>query len=155
MAALANSCNTYFLELSADLNRPALERICLSYDLTPPERNDGPACLIGLGKGWCQTPLQVARSFFELARNSHDSDVRIVLQGMAQCARTGTAKAVNMPCYAKTGTARCTHQSGLGDGYALAMFPLDEPRHVLLIGQHNTTGANAAKNVRLLAQMTE
>lgn len=152
VAALANSCNTYFLRLATELNRPALDRVCLSYGLTPPDRSDDPSQLIGLGDGWRQTPTQATEAFANLARNADDPTVRIALRGMEQCARSGTAKAVNLSCYAKTGTARCSHnRRGLGDGFVVAVYALEQPQHVLLIGQHNTTGATAAKNVRPLS----
>ena len=153
VAALANSCNTYFLRLSAALNRAALDRVCLSYGLTAPDRSDDPARLIGLGDGWLQTPMQVARAFAHLAQNSDAPDVTIALDGMARCASVGTGKAVDMRCYAKTGTARCAHHRGLGDGYTVAIFSLDDPRHVLLVGEHNTTGASAARNLKALAKL--
>lgn len=152
IAALANSCNTYFLQVTARLSRPALDRMCLSYGLSPPDRSDEPNRLIGLGDGWRQTPMQAAEAFANLVTNAADPNVRIALRGMEQCARKGTAKAIGMPCYAKTGTARCSHnRRGLGDGFVAAMYGLDQPRHVLLVGQHNTTGANAAKNVMPLS----
>ncbi len=149
--ALANSCNSYFLQLSAQIDRAALEMICLSYGLAWPPRSFEASRLIGLGGGWPQSPLHTAQAFGRLARNATDPGVRIVLTGMAQCSRCGTARAAQIPCYAKTGTAPCSHlHRGAADGFVVAIYPLDEPRHVLLVGQHNTTGANAAKNVRPL-----
>ena len=152
--ALANSCNTYFLHLSAAVSRPALERICVAYGLSIPEQFDDPGRLIGLGDGWHQNPFRVANAFMLLTQNSGERDVSTVLRGMAQCARTGTGRAVNMRCYVKTGTARWCHgHGGLGDGYTVAAYPLEQPRRVLLVGEHNTTGANAARNVRQIASL--
>ncbi len=148
VAALANSCNVYFLQMTANLNRAALDLTCLSYGLSSPPRNWPPSRLIGLDDGWPQAPLSIARAFAALARNRRDPHVEIVLAGMARSARSGTAQAAGFPCFAKTGTARCSHHRGLGDGYVVALYPLDEPRYVALIMRHNTTGANAAKDLK-------
>ncbi len=151
VAAIANSCNVYFLQTAASLNRAALDLVCLSYGLASPSRSWPPARLIGLGDGWPQAPLPIARAFAGLARNSRDPRVQTVLAGMARCAHSGTARAVGISCLAKTGTARCSHSyAGCGDGYVLAIYPLDQPRYVLLMTRHNTTGAAAAKDLKPL-----
>lgn len=149
VAALANSCNAYFLRLATDLNRAALDLICLSYGLSPPPRAWLPARLIGLAQGWPQEPVSVARAFGSLARNSGEPGIETVLTGMARCSQSGTARAAGFPCFAKTGTARCSHlYKACGDGYALAMYPLHQPRCVVLVMRHNTTGANAAYSLK-------
>ncbi|MBV9265756.1 MAG: hypothetical protein JO061_06275 [Acidobacteriaceae bacterium] len=149
-AALANSCNTYFLHLAAELNRAALDRICLQFDLIAPARDWSAARLIGLGEGWPQTPSRLVRAFGTLGRDIVSAP-QPVLAGMQRCAFTGTARALGFPCYAKTGTGVCCHSpSGAGDGYIVVLFPLGSPRHVLLVQQHNTTGAHAAESVVLL-----
>jgi cell division protein FtsI/penicillin-binding protein 2 len=152
---LANSCNTYFLALAATMDRAALDTICLSYGLQAPARSLPAADLIGLGHGWPQAPLNVARAFAILAANAGEASVRTVLQGMARCAKTGTARAVGVSCYAKTGTAPCSHfPRASGDGFAVAIYPLDQPRRLVLLQHHNTTGANAARDVRPLTGAT-
>lgn len=152
VSALANSCNVYFLELAARVNRAALDSMCLSYGLAVPARNWQGSRLIGLGEGWPQTPLAAARAFGALGRDSQAQSVQAVLAGMAQCARSGTGRSVNWPCYAKTGTVKCSHVRGDHiDGYIAAIYPLGQPRSVILAMRHGATGANAASLVRPLA----
>ncbi len=149
--ALANSCNTYFLALASALDRSALETTCLSYDLSLPDRSLSAANLIGFAGGWPQSPSTVVQAFGRLALNASEGRVRLILAGMARSAQLGTARAIGIPCYAKTGTAPCSHsRQGAGDGFVAAMFPLDRPRHVLLVEHHNTTGASAARDVKPL-----
>jgi cell division protein FtsI/penicillin-binding protein 2 len=145
IAALANSCNVYFLEVAANIERAALDLTCLSYGLSIPAREMSATRLIGLDEGWPQSRIATARAFAALAGNSRDLHVQTVLAGMARCARAGTGSAVKLTCFAKTGTAHCGHlKSGRGDGYAVAMYPLDQPRCVVLAMQHNKTGAETA-----------
>jgi cell division protein FtsI/penicillin-binding protein 2 len=153
--ALANSCNTYFLALTAMIDRAALDSVCLAYGLQAPARSLPAADLIGLGHGWPQSPLNVARAFASLAANAGETGARTVLAGMARCAKSGTARAVGVSCYAKTGTAPCSHlPRASGDGFAVAIYPLDQPRSLVLLQHHNTTGANAARDVGPLTAAT-
>lgn len=153
--ALADSCNSYFLALAGRIDRAALDTICLTYGLEAPARSLPAADLIGLGHGWPQSPLNVARAFATLASNAGETSVRTVLAGMARSAKTGTARAVGVCCYAKTGTAPCSHlPRAAGDGFAVAIYPPDQPRGLVLLQHHNTTGANAARDVRPLVAAT-
>jgi cell division protein FtsI/penicillin-binding protein 2 len=152
VSALANSCNVYFLQLAATVDRAALDLTCLSYGLSSPSRAWTVRRLIGLEEGWPQAPISAARAFAALARNEHDVRVRTVLAGMAQCGRSGTARAVNFPCFAKTGTGRCSHIRGdCVDGYIVAIYPMDQPRSIILAMRHDSSGANAAGIVKPLA----
>lgn len=152
VSALANSCNVYFLQLAATVDRAALDLTCLSYGLSTPSRAWTPPRLIGLNEGWPQAPISAARAFAALARNGHDVFVRTVLAGMARCARSGTARGVNLACYAKTGTGRCSHIGGdCVDGYIVAIYPIDQPRSIILAMRHNSSGANAASLIKPLA----
>jgi cell division protein FtsI/penicillin-binding protein 2 len=152
IAALANSCNTYFLHIAQTLDRAALETVSLRYGLQSPDRSLAPASLIGLSGGWPQSPLSVARAFAALAANASDYHVQTALHGMARCATQGTARAAGFRCYAKTGTAPCTHvPRAPGDGFAVAIYPPEQPRHLLLVERHSTTGANAARDLKSLA----
>lgn len=154
IGALANSCNVYFLQLAENLNRPALDLTCLSHGLALPSRSWPAPRLIGLGKGWPQTPLAVVRAFASLTREAADWRSKVALAGMLRCCQSGTAKEIGFPCYAKTGTAASSERNRLGDGYVLAIYPLEQPRTVVLMGRHNTTGANAAKDLKpLLASL--
>ncbi len=153
VTALANSCNVYFLQLAQTVNRAALDLTCVSYGLALPPRSWPASRLIGLGDGWPQIPLAVARAFASLARDRADSRVKLVLAGMQRCSQMGTAKQLGFPCYAKTGTAPCSDpRDGLGDGFVIAMYPLDQPRRIILLSRHNTTGAVTARSVKPLLQ---
>jgi cell division protein FtsI/penicillin-binding protein 2 len=147
--ALANSCNAYFLTLMRGLDRAALDSVCLSYGLSMASRSLNEAQLIGLGGGWQQKPVAIVDAFANLLKNARDPGVLPVLSAMSLCAKSGTAKAVGFPCYAKTGTAPCCHTPrGEGDGYAVALYPENEPTTVVLVQQHNTTGAHTAQDVK-------
>jgi hypothetical protein len=141
VAALANSCNCYFLHLARLIDRAALDAVCLRYGLALPAREVSEEALIGLGGGWQNLPLSVVRAFAQLTDQT-------VLKGMAQCAVSGTAKSIHLPCYAKTGTAPCSHTPrGMGDGFVAVLYPMNQPRRVLLLEQHGTTGAEACHAV--------
>ncbi len=150
--ALANSCNAYFLRLAAAVDRAALDTTCLVYGLQRPRRELTAANLIGLAEGWPQSPRDVARSFARLASNASDKDVGVVLTGMAHCAASGTARGAGFDCFAKTGTAPCSHlPRSEGDGFAIAIYPRDQPRRLVLVERHGTTGAVAARDLKPLA----
>lgn len=152
VAALANSCNVYFSQLAAVTDRAALDAACLSYGLSCPPRTWTPSRLIGLDGGWPQAPISVARAFAALGRGSRNGAVRTVLAGMAQCAESGTGRALALPCFAKTGTACCVHaHNNLVDGYVVAIYPMDQPRHIILASRHNTTGAHTARFIKRIA----
>jgi cell division protein FtsI/penicillin-binding protein 2 len=152
VAALANSCNTYFLGLANSIERAALETVALNYGLRTPDRTLTAANLIGLSAGWPQPPRSVLKAFATLAMNSRDERVRTILAGMARCADSGTARAAGFRCFAKTGTAPCSHKPAApGDGFAVAIYPPDQPRQVILLRQHGTTGAMAARALKPLA----
>jgi cell division protein FtsI/penicillin-binding protein 2 len=143
--ALANSCNAYFLAIASAVTRPALTSVCLEYQLSPPATSSTPEALIGLKEGWPQTAEPVVRAFHHLVQNRSNATVSVVLTGMELCARHGTAKAASLHCFAKTGTAPCSHApQAEGDGFAVLVYPTDTPRLVLLAEQHGTTGAHTA-----------
>lgn len=146
ISALANSCNVYFLQIAQTLNRASLDLTCMSDGLALPSRSWPASRLVGLGQGWPQTPLAVIRAFATLARDSGPSPTRVVLSGMLRCCESGTAKGIGVRCYAKTGTAPPTEHGDSGDGYVVAIYPVDQPRTVLLFSRHNSTGAEAAKH---------
>jgi cell division protein FtsI/penicillin-binding protein 2 len=153
VAALANSCNVYFLHLGAAMDRAALDFICLSYGLNSPERTMPSSRIMGLSAGWPQRPAAVVNAFAALLRDGVAPGARDVFEGMTRCSEVGTARGMGFRCYAKTGTAVCSHGgAGLTDGFAVAMYPLDQPRRVLLVTRHNTTGAHAAQDTRRVAR---
>jgi cell division protein FtsI/penicillin-binding protein 2 len=141
LSALANSCNCYFLHLARLIDRAALDAVCLRYGLALPARTLAEESLIGLGSGWQNEPIAVAQAFAQLRDQT-------VLRGMARCAARGTAKNLGFPCYAKTGTAPCSHTPrAMGDGFVVALYPMQEPRRVFLLELHGTTGAEACRAV--------
>jgi cell division protein FtsI/penicillin-binding protein 2 len=149
VTGLANSCNAFFLSLAGAIDGAALDSVCLTYGLTRPERGAKAAGLIGLGDGWPQEPGSVAEAFARLVRNRKLQNVDTVLAGMARCAAAGTAREAKIACFAKTGTAPCSHlPRASGDGFVVAIYPMDQPRTVLLLAHHNATGAMTAREVR-------
>lgn len=146
VSALANSCNFYFRNLSADINSAALQAMCSSYGLEPPTDDLTPERLIGLGPGWPQRPSQVLPAFAQLSRNAGDRGVVLALAGMRESAERGTAKALGWRARGKTGTAPCSHTPrSEGDGYTAILYPLDRVRLVLVVRQCGTTGAHTAQ----------
>jgi cell division protein FtsI/penicillin-binding protein 2 len=151
-AALANSCNAYFLHLASAIEPAALDSTCLSYGLATMTAFD-PALLIGLGAGWPQTPVAVVHAYAALGGNARQSRLAPIFSGMLRCATVGTARDVGFACYAKTGTAPCSHSPrGSGDGFAVALYPVDQPRRALLVQHHNTTGAITARDLKSIAR---
>ena len=143
--ALANSCNAYFLALGAGIDHAAQQSVCLEYQLSPPAATSTPASWIGLKEGWPQSAEPVLRAFRRLAQNRSNPAAGLALAGMELCARKGTAKAAELHCFAKTGTAPCSHTpTAEGDGFAVLIYPTDTPRLILLAAQHGTTGAHTA-----------
>lgn len=128
--AIGNSCNSYFRQLSQNVDPIALASVCrrLGLSLT--------------GDSWRSSPLDLARAFGQLL---HEPEARAILAGMRQAAQSGTARAVGANALAKTGTAECSHvPREAGDGLAIAMFPAEAPRYTVLVRKNGTTGANAA-----------
>jgi cell division protein FtsI/penicillin-binding protein 2 len=143
--ALSNSCNAYFLALAARIDRAALANVCLEYQLSPPAEASTPGAWVGLKEGWPQSPEPVLRAFRRLVQNRSNATVGLALTGMELCARKGTGRAAALHCFAKTGTAPCSHSPRAeGDGFAVLIYPTDAPRLVLLAGMHGTTGAHTA-----------
>jgi cell division protein FtsI/penicillin-binding protein 2 len=143
--ALAESCNSYFLQLARHVDPADLHRIAAKYQLPAPAV-DSPETFIGLGTGWQISPLALTRAYAELSLRTGEPVVTKILRGLAESARAGTAAAVRPGALAKTGTARCLsnlHHST--DGYTLVLEPADAPRVALLVRVHNVPGAEAAK----------
>lgn len=140
VSAIAHSCNAYFLELACGVNLERLGAVAAQYGLAAPPRDASPELLIGLGDAWRQSPQAIARAYCELVARS-----AVVLPGMALSARSGTGRGIGPGAYAKTGTAPCIDGShDAGDGFAIAVYPIDTPRYALLARVHGTTGAKAA-----------
>ncbi len=121
--ALAQSCNSYFLQLAGRFHASELS----------------PEAVIGLGDEYKVSPLWVARAYCKLDR-------REILRGLRASAHRGTGRAIGLDALVKTGTAPCTHgRRAPGDGYALAMYPPNTPRYALMVEMHSAPGAKAAE----------
>ena len=131
--------------IGSTLVEDALRTVLERFGLSAPEAGAGAATLIGLGTGWRISPFAIARAYSELIARSTDPGVRELLAGMALSARSGTGRGVGAGAYVKTGTAPCMHQSReAGDGYVIALYPMDAPRFNLLVRVHGVPGAKAA-----------
>jgi cell division protein FtsI/penicillin-binding protein 2 len=149
-AAIAYSCNAYFMKLASQLNPEDLNRIAglrgFSRGMAPP----GAAEMIGLGGAWRVAPAELIRSYLLLAAAPQPTGAANLLRGMFLCARSGTAEAVDrhlhgLAALAKTGTAPCVHEHRApGDGYVLMLYPADQPRLAMLVQVHGVPGARAA-----------
>jgi cell division protein FtsI/penicillin-binding protein 2 len=143
--ALAESCNSYFLQLSHHVDPADLRRIAMKYSIPAPSI-DSPETRIGLGTGWQISPLALTRAYAELSLRTGEPVVNKILRGLAESARAGTAAAIRPGALAKTGTAPClSNLHHTTDGYTLVLDPADAPRIALLVRVHNVPGAEAAK----------
>jgi len=143
--ALAESCNSYFLQLAQHIDPAEVRRIAAKYQLPAPS-SDSPETYIGLGTDWQISPLALTRAYAELSLRSGEPVVNKILRGLAESARTGTSAAIRPGALAKTGTARClSNLHHTTDGYTLVLEPADSPRIALLVRVHNVPGAEAAK----------
>jgi hypothetical protein len=144
-AALAQSCNPYFLSLARQVDADTLRITAAKFSLPPPSTST-PEARIGLGDEWRIAPLALARAYLELAARRGEPRVDEILAGLALAARTGTAKALGAGVLAKTGTAECVAPSrDSGDGFTLVLDPAEAPRLALLVRIHNVPGAEASK----------
>lgn len=129
-AAIANSCNAWFLRYAVEVRHVSGLPRPPSYD---------PATLIGLRPEWRIAPVTLARGYPSVIGDA------VVKQGMHEAVEHGTAQRLRVDALAKTGTAACSHEKrGPGDGLVVTLWPADEPRYVLMVRVHGTTGANAA-----------
>jgi hypothetical protein len=151
-AALAQSCNAYFLNLARLVDGDTLRVTTAKFSLPAPSRQT-PEARIGLGDTWRIAPLALARAYLELAARRGEPHVDEVLTGLALAARSGTAKAIGAGALAKTGTAECVaEQRDSGDGLALALVPAEAPGFALLVRVHNVPGAEASKTAARMLQ---
>jgi cell division protein FtsI/penicillin-binding protein 2 len=159
--AIAQSCNSYFRQLAADVSPVDVSEIVDRFGLRGPPVDCERETLIGVGSAWLLSPLEVARAYAELAARRAESGIGEVIEGMRLAASIGTAASVGsalrgVPSLAKTGTAPCSHSPrGAADGYAVVIYPGDSPRYVLLVQVHGAVGRQAAETAaRLLPLLT-
>ena len=139
--AIAHSCNSYFLQVSASVHpgrlhdcRPKIWLADAGFALARgPDRHR---------REWKIAPVDLAEAYSKLAFTSEAEAVR---EGMRASAREGTAKAIRLPALAKTGTAPCSHAKRAPvDGYVAVLYPADAPKYMLLVQVHGVSGAVAA-----------
>ena len=155
-AAIANSCNSYFRNLAADLMPLDVADVADRFGLHGPAWDCDRSALFGMGNAWRLSPIEVARAYAELASRRTEPGVEQIVSGMRQAAAVGTAAAIgkalrSASALAKTGTAPCSHiPKAAGDGYAVVIYPGDSPRYVLLVQVHATVGRQAAETAARL-----
>jgi hypothetical protein len=150
VSAISVSCNSYFRALATNLTGEQLIPIADRFGLDPPDPALSGSPLMGLGDRWPIAPLKMARAYLELYHRRDQPVVREILAGMAQSARDGTGKGVggalkHADALVKTGTAPCTHpHAAPGDGFVVAMVPVNQPELLLLVRVHSVPGATAS-----------
>jgi cell division protein FtsI/penicillin-binding protein 2 len=145
--ALAQSCNSYFLQLSRLTAVEEVERVAQKYGLPMPG-SAAAESLIGRFGNWRARPANTAMAYSELGHRRAEPGVSMVFDAMRRCAQTGTAARSGAKVAAKTGTAPCVHSPTMpGDGLMVALFPEDAPAFVLLARAHGVPGAECARRV--------
>jgi cell division protein FtsI/penicillin-binding protein 2 len=148
--AIAQSCNTYFLDLANGLDLKRATETFARYGLAGPGANASRENLVGLGTAWKETPLALARAYLTIEKEQHAVLQGRVVKGMLGSAEHGTARAVDAAlgknaASAKTGTAVCSHSPrASADGLAVVLYPTAQPRLLLLVRVHGVTGAASA-----------
>ncbi len=149
-AAVANSCNSYFRMLTANMNSADVLGETTRFGLDPPAPRLSGADLIGVGNRWLISPLRMARAYVELSHRREQPGASEVVAGMAQSARQGTGLEVDRAlrhtaALVKTGTAACTHSAHApGDGFVVALVPAEKPELLLMVRVHGVPGARAS-----------
>jgi hypothetical protein len=149
--AIAQSCNAYFLELAAGLDRQRAAETFARYGLAAPPIAASAESLAGLGSAWKEPPLAWARAYLQLVNEQQSPTQSRIVKGMLDSAERGTARAVDAAlgrnaALAKTGTAACSHTPrGAADGFTIILYPAAQPRLLLLVRVHGVTGAASAK----------
>lgn len=132
VAAIAQSCNTYFEALRKSVSEDELRSVALRFGLEQLDRAE---------------PEKLLRAYVELYRRAAEPGAASILEGMREAAASGTAKAIGSDAYAKTGTAACTHQPRApGDGFAVILTPAPQPRTAILVRVHGAPGSAAVKS---------
>jgi cell division protein FtsI/penicillin-binding protein 2 len=152
--AIAFSCNAYFRSLSEQLDQHDLAPVAARFGLMAPPRSASSDAFFGLGEAWPLAPAAVVSAYEELLKRAAEPAVGRVLAGLKSAAERGTASGVaralnGHSALAKTGTAPCTHSHDVmnpsnGDGFALVLYPAEQPRYTLLVRAHGVPGREAA-----------
>ena len=160
VGAVAQSCNSYFTQLAAEVTPVLVAKISQQFGLNGPGSNASAEDMAGKNGAWRETPMAVARAYAELLRRRSQPGASEIIAGMAGSAQSGTAQAIfhavpGIPALAKTGTAPCTHRDHApGDGFVVVAWPADSPRYLLLVRQHGAPGSHAAATAgRMLREL--
>jgi hypothetical protein len=159
--AIAYSCNAYFLHLAENLDRKRAGRVFAHYGLEGPDEKAESESLAGLGDQWREAPLALLRAYLALIRERNENGPATIAQGMQASALYGTAKALDWilgasAVLAKTGTGPCTHHPrATADGFTVAIYPLAQPRLILLVREHGVTGAVSAVTAAAMLRSLE
>jgi hypothetical protein len=133
--ALAESCNQWFHQCMAALAIERVNRILPMFGL--PEQS-GPQW-----DRWRCSPRRLAMAYVELLHRT--SDFPRIAAGLRWAAARGTARALGPGYLAKTGTSASKRYAG--DGWIVAAWPADAPRHLILQRRHGVTGAKACEHL--------
>ena len=150
-AAIAQSCNSYFRMLTADLTAADVSPTATRFGLDGPDPETSGPELVGLGNRWRTSPLRMAQAYIELVHMRQQPGVSQILDGMALSAQHGTGQELHRSypfpdALVKTGTASCTHsRREPGDGFTVVLTPASDPQLLLLVRIHGAPGAQAAK----------
>lgn len=145
--ALAQSCNSYFVQLARLTAVEEVERVARRYGLPVPQDLSAESLIGRFGK-WRAAPHNIAGAYSELAQRRAEPGVSMVFDALRLCAQTGTAARCAAKVAAKTGTAPCVHSPKMpGDGLTVALFPESAPCFVLLARTHGAPGAECARRV--------
>jgi cell division protein FtsI/penicillin-binding protein 2 len=152
--AIAVSCNAYFRSLTEQLQPQDMARVTARFGLAAPPRGASTAAYFGLGNEWQLAPVALVRAYEELVKRADDPVVGHIVAGLKASAARGTVAGVDRAlggrnALGKTGTAPCVHHAGQldpsnGDGYALVLYPAEQPRYTLFVRMHGVPGRRAA-----------
>ncbi len=148
--ALAHSCNAYFGTLARDVRPEEVSALMARFNASGPSAAADRRTLSGTGDAWKMPPAVIARAYRELVNRATEPGVDDILRGLALSARQGTGREIGRAlkgtaALAKTGTAPCAHLPQMpGDGFAIALYPAEAPRCVLLVRVHGSPGMKAA-----------
>jgi cell division protein FtsI/penicillin-binding protein 2 len=149
--AIAQSCNSYFRQLTKDMTSADITPAAERFRFNPPSDLEKGEALAGLGNAWRIAPIDLAHAYIELIQRRADPGVAEITDGLRQSAKFGTGAAVgaslsHTDALVKTGTAACTHtHHAPGDGFVVALVPSDDPKILLLVREHGVPGATAAR----------
>lgn len=160
-SAIAQSCNSYFRMLTADLTAADVSPTATRFGIDLPGPEIAGPELAGLGTRWQTSPLRLARAYLELIRQRQQPGASEILDGMALSAQQGTGSEVGRAlsfhnALAKTGTAACTHsRRAPGDGFTVVLTPADNPQILMMVRVHGVPGAQAARTAGQMLRRIE